>query len=83
MTIYQLTTENCIGAYHSIYFINIESAYDYIRDTEFDAICGLYEVNTAVDNDGVITATKNRIARPRSAREKKYNITNKNENYID
>jgi hypothetical protein len=82
MTIYELTTE-FNGTYYTTYFANLESAYNRIRGIEYNDVCGLYEVNTVVDNEGVITATKNRIARPKTAREIKYNRINKNENYID
>lgn len=82
MTIYELTTE-FNGTYYTTYFTNLESAYNRIRNIEYDDVCGVYEVNTAVDNDGVITATKHRIARPKTAREIKYNRIDEEENYID
>lgn len=81
-TIYKLITA-FERNYYTTYFVTLEDAYNYIRTIEDDNVCGLYEINTTVNEKGIIVATKNRIARPKTTRENKYGWLDNTENYID
>jgi hypothetical protein len=82
MTVYRLTTA-FDRDYYTTYFATLEDAHNYIRAIEYNDVCGLYEVNTTINEKGIITATENRVARPKTIRENKYGWIDKTENYID
>lgn len=65
------------------YYNTKENAYNAISKETWNDGVKLYEVVTTVKENGKIVANRTRIARPKTAREIKFNHFDKNEQYID
>ena len=65
------------------YYATKEAAYEAIRKETWNSICGVYEVEVTINDNGKIITKDTAIARPHTAREREFNQTDEYTEYID
>lgn len=65
------------------YYATKEAAYAAVRKETWDDVCGIYEIQLVVAENGKIKATETKIARPHTAREIQFGKNHNDTEYID
>lgn len=84
-TVYKVTAYGGMDGRRSIedYYATKEAAYEAIRKETWNSICGVYEVEVTINDNGKIITKDTAIARPHTAREREFNQTDEYTEYID
>ena len=84
-TVYKVTAYGGMDGrrYIEDYYTTKEAAYEAIRKETWHEICGVYEVEVTINDNGKIITKDTAIARPHTAREREFNQTDAYTEYVD